>query len=92
MRSPQTMHVLIEVHHLETIELSGNLLDFLFLIVWDILNTWRIPFDVCARGLLVLPTSPDSAARYLAVVDVLNLVVAHGACVDLSSAHVVEFE
>jgi len=87
MRAPQTMHMLIEVHHLETIELSRNLLDLLLLIVWNVLNTWRIPFDVFTSSLLVLPTSFDGAARYFAIVDILNSVVPHRACFDLSSTH-----
>jgi hypothetical protein len=35
-----------------------------------------------------LPTSFDGTAGYLAVVDVLNPMVAHGACFDLGSTHV----
>jgi len=87
MRAPQTMHMLIEVHHLETIELSRNLLDLLLLIVWNVLNTRRIPLDVFTSSLLVLSTSFDRTTRYFAVVDVLNSVVPHGACFDLGSTH-----
>jgi hypothetical protein len=88
MRASQTMHMLIKVHHLEPIELSRHLLNLLFFVIRDIFNTGRIPFDVCSGSFFVLPTSFDGTAGYLAVMNVLNLMVAHGACFDLGSTHV----
>lgn len=46
MRASQTVVVLIEVHHLETIELVRNLLNLLLLTRLDDLDALGIPADV----------------------------------------------
>lgn len=82
------MHMFVEVHHLEAIELIRDRLDLLYLIGWRILNAFRIPLDVCSGRFLVLPTSFDCATRDFSIVDVFNLVVAHRACYNLGAVHV----
>jgi hypothetical protein len=88
MRASEAVHVLVEVHHLETVELIGHCLDLLFLAWLNHFDTRRIPFDVCTRCFLVLTTSFDCAAGDFSVVYVLDLMVAHGACCDFRSIHV----
>jgi hypothetical protein len=87
MRSAQTVHVLVEIHHLEAIELIGYRLDLLLLAGLDSFDARRVPLDICAWGLLVLAAGLDSAAGDFAIVDVLNPVVGHGASFDSCSAH-----
>jgi hypothetical protein len=41
VRASQTMHVLVEVHHLESIELIADFLDLLLLAWLDGFNTFR---------------------------------------------------
>lgn len=43
MGASETVHVLVEVHHLEAIELIGNSLDLVPLAWLDSLNTFCIP-------------------------------------------------
>jgi hypothetical protein len=81
------VHVLVEVHHLEAIELIGDFLDLLFLSRLDSLNAWSVPLYVCPGSFLVLSASFDRAAGELAIVDVLNPVMAHRASLDLGSVH-----
>jgi hypothetical protein len=87
MCAPQAVHVLVEIHHLEPIELRRHLLDLLCLARLYNLDTLSIPLDVLARRRLVLPTSLDGATRDLSVVDILNLVVSDRTCNDISRTH-----
>lgn len=82
------MHMLIEVHHLEAIELIRYLLDLLCLALRNRLDTRCIPLDICTRCFLVLTSRFHSAAGYFSIVDVLNPVIAHGARLNLCSVHV----
>jgi len=43
MCSTKAVVVLVEVHHLEAVELSRDLLDLLGFIIGDGLNAWCIP-------------------------------------------------
>jgi hypothetical protein len=88
MRASKTVHMFVEIHHLETIELIGHCLDHLFLARLDRFNAWRIPFNVCTRSLFVLTTSFDCTARHFPVVYVLDLMMAHRADPDLCPIHV----
>lgn len=47
MRPAQTMHMLVEIHHLEAIELVGDILDVLLLIRLLDLDTLGVP--ACSR-------------------------------------------
>lgn len=75
MSASQTVHMLVEVHHLEAIELVRNLLDLLLLAGLDDLYTLSIPTNVLAWSGFVLTTSLDSATRHLSIVNVSNPVV-----------------
>jgi hypothetical protein len=88
MRAAQTVHMFIEIHHLETIELVGDLLYQLFLPWLDRFYAWGVPFDVRAWRFLVLSARLDCAAGHLAIVYVLNPKVAYGAGFHLSFAHI----
>lgn len=44
------MHVLIEVHHLESVELVGDSLDLVFLARLHSLNAFGIPETMLAAG------------------------------------------
>lgn len=81
------MHMLIEVHHLEAVKLLRNFLYRLFFSRLNHFNARIVPLDIRARCFLVLSTGLDSAAGYFAIVDVLDLVVAHWAGEGLSCAH-----
>lgn len=87
MCASQAVHVLVEVHHLKSIELVRNLLDLLLLARLDDLHTLSIPFDVLSRRWFVLATSLDSAAGDLSIVDVSDLVVADRTGNNLGVAH-----
>lgn len=69
------MHVLVKVHHLETIKLIRHLFYLLLLARLDDLDSRRVPFDVRAWSRLVLAARLDGAAGNLAVVDVLDAVM-----------------
>jgi hypothetical protein len=75
MRASQAVHVFVEIHHLEPIELIRHLLDLLFLARLDGLDSRIIPFDIGPRSFLVLSPHFDSPARYFSIVDILDLVV-----------------
>jgi hypothetical protein len=81
------MHVLVEVHHLEAIELIRYRLNLLFLINWDSFDVWCIPFDVSTRGLFASPTSLDCPTGNFTIMNVLNSMIPKWACVDLCSVH-----
>jgi hypothetical protein len=89
VRASQTMHVLVEVHHLESIELIADFLDLLLLAWLDGFNTFRVPFDVCTRCFLALSACLYGTAGDLSIMDVFDPVVAHGACCDLRAVHLV---
>jgi hypothetical protein len=88
MCAAQAVHMLVEIHHLKTIELVGDLLYQLFLSWLYRFYARSVPLDVRAWRFLVLSTSLDCAAGDLAIVDGLNPMVAYGAGFDLSFAHV----
>jgi hypothetical protein len=88
MRAPQAVHVLVEVHHLEPIELRRHLLDLLRLARLLHLNALGIPLDVLSRRRLVLPPSFDGTAGDFAIVDIRDLVVADGASDDIGRTHI----
>lgn len=75
MCASQTVHVLVEVHHLEAVELVRDLFDLFLLARLDDLYAFSVPLDILARRGFVLTTSLDGAARNLAIVDVGDLVV-----------------
>jgi len=87
MRAAQTVHVLVEIHHLKTIELVRHVLDLFLLAGLDGFDAWSVPFDVYPRGFLILSAGFDGATGNLAIVDVLNSVVPHGACFDPCPVH-----
>jgi hypothetical protein len=84
------VHVLVKVHHLESIELVGDFLNLFFLAGLNCLHALSIPLDVGSGSFLVLSTSFDCATGELAIMDVLNSVVAQRAGLDSCSAHVEE--
>lgn len=43
------MHMLVKVHHLETVKLVGNSLDSLSFSRLNLFHPWRIPVDVRRR-------------------------------------------
>lgn len=43
MGASETVHMLVEVHHLESVELIGHCLDLLLLALLDILDALSIP-------------------------------------------------
>jgi hypothetical protein len=88
MCAPQAVHVLVEIHHLEPIELRRHLLDLLRLARLLHLDALGIPLDVLARRRLVLPPSFDGTAGDFAIVDVRDLVVADGASDDIGRTHI----
>src|SRR4051794_33941499 len=49
MCTSKTVHVLVEIHHLKTIELVGNSLDLLLFSGLYLFYSWRIPMDVSPR-------------------------------------------
>lgn len=87
MRAAKTMHMLVKIHHLETIELIRHLLDLLRLALLNLFHARGIPLDVGSWGFLVQSARLDGSARHLAIVDVLDPVVAHGTCFNSCSAH-----
>jgi hypothetical protein len=88
MCAPQAVHVLVEIHHLEPIELRRHLLDLLRLARLNHLDAIGIPLDILARRRLVLPTSFDGTAGDFAIMDVRDLVVADGASDDVGRTHI----
>lgn len=88
MGASQTVHVLVEIHHLEAIELSRHVLDLLLFVGWGILNTWGVPLDECPWGPFVLTASFDRSVGHLSIVYVLNPVIAHWACFNLCATHI----
>jgi hypothetical protein len=87
MRPAQTVHVLVKVHHLETVELIRDFLDLFLLARLDNLYALSIPLDILARCGLVLATSLNGAAGNLSIVDVRDLVVRDGTGYDVDFAH-----
>lgn len=87
MCAPQTVHVFVEVHHLEPIELVRNLLDLLLLARLNSFHALSIPLDVFAWRGLVLASSLDGAAGDLSIVYVCDFVVRDWAGHDLTVAH-----
>lgn len=75
MCASQAVHVLIEVHHLEAVELIRNLFDLLLLARLYDFDTFSIPLDVFAWRRLVLSTSLDGSTWNLSIVYICNLVV-----------------
>ena len=75
MSASQAVHVLVEVHHLEAVELIRDLLDLFLLIRRNKFYALGAPFYVLARRRLVLTTSLDGATGDLSIVDVRDLVV-----------------
>src|SRR5689334_12527429 len=89
VRASQTVHVFVEVHHLEAVELVCNFLNLFLFSRLNNLDTWSIPLDVCARSFLVLSACFNCAAGNLAIVYILNSMMAHRASFNLRSAHLV---
>ena len=67
--------MLVEVHHLEAVELIGDLLNLFLLARLNGFYALTVPLDVLARRRFVLTTSSDGATGYLSIVEVRNLVV-----------------
>ena len=63
------MHVLIEVHHLESIELSGHLPDSLLLIIWDRLDVRSVPLDASEQQPIT------TFQRYTSPLDVFTIAL-----------------
>ena len=53
MRTTEAMHVLVEIHHLEAIELLGNLLNFLLLIRLDGFDALGVPVLRISKSLIL---------------------------------------
>lgn len=79
--------MLVEVHHLEAVELIGNFFDLLLLTRLNILHIFSIPSDVLPRRRFVLTTSLHGTAGDLSIVDVCNLVVRDRTSYNLYIAH-----
>lgn len=69
------MHVLVEIHHLEAVELVRDFFDLLLLARLNDFYALSIPVDVFARRRLVLTTSFDSAAGNLSIMDIRDLMM-----------------
>lgn len=88
MCAAKTVHVFVEVHHLEAVELIRDFLDLLLLPGLNGLDTLSVPFDICAGCFLVLSASLHSAAGDFAIVNALNSVVTEWASFYLCAVHV----
>ena len=67
--------MLVEVHHLESIELVRHLFDLLLLARLYDFHPFSIPFDVFAWRRLALATRLDSATGNFSIVYVRNSVM-----------------
>ena len=77
----------VEVHHLESIELIGDSLNFFHFTWLDDLNLWIIPLDITSRSQLVLTTRFDGATGYLSIVNVFDPVMSGWTSEGLCAAH-----
>lgn len=87
MCASQTMHVLVEIHHLESIELIRSFLYLLRLPIRYNFNTFSIPFDILPWSWRVLATSSDCSVSNLTTTDVLDLVMPSRASSRFLSVH-----
>lgn len=67
----QAVMVLVEVHHLEAVELIRHGLDLLLLVLWNNFDAFRIPSDILSWGWLSLAICLDGAVGSFAGMDVV---------------------